>query len=231
MIEVERKYEIPLAVWPQVQQRLGEMQFIGEIDNSDYYFDTVTFTLFRQAVFVRVRNQQRIEFKYNEQADAAHTHCREEVFSLAPDPHQAAQMHALFARFLPGWHPARTAQERLARNVLHELARIENHRTRYSWQGLIVCVDRVARLGDFLEIEAQCQQEEEIPQALSRIERVTEGLALPEVRVGYVERWLRLYRPQVYAFGKYQEEPDAGAWATGVGGKNVQNHSQGQQAD
>ncbi len=208
MIEVELKFEIAPAAWPQLEQHLAGMQFVCQVRNSDRYYDTADFDLLSQAVFVRVRNQARLECKFNERAAPAHTDCTERAFPLAPEPGQASEMNALFSRFLPGWRSARTVHEALAHNGLLELARIENHRTQYAWEDLVVCVDRVEGLGDFLEIETQCREERETEQALARLERVVVGIALRPVRVGYVERWLRIHHPQAYVRGNYQEEPE-----------------------
>jgi adenylate cyclase class IV len=206
MIEVELKFEITPAAWPQLEQQLATMQFVRQLRNSDLYYDTADFDLLSQAVFVRVRNQARLEFKFNERAAPAHTHCTEQAFSLAPEPGQVAQMNALFSRFLPGWRRAMTVHEALAHNSLREVAQIENHRTQYAWEDLIVCLDRVEGLGDFLEIEMQCREERETHQALAQLERVAVGFALRPVRVGYVERWLQKHNPQAYLRGNYQEE-------------------------
>jgi adenylate cyclase class IV len=207
MIEVELKFEIPSAAWPQLEQRVAEMQFVCQVRNSDVYYDTADFRLLSQAIFVRVRNQARLECKFNERAAPAHTHCTEHTFSLSPGPEHVSQMNALFSRFLPGWQDAKTVHEAIAQNGLREMAHIENLRTQYAREDLIVCVDRVEGLGDFLEIEIQCREERETQQALVRLERMAAGIALKPVRVGYVERWLQKHHPQVYQRGKYHEEP------------------------
>lgn len=207
MIEVELKFEITPATWPQLEQHLAEMQFVRQVRNSDHYYDTADFRLLSQAVFVRVRNQARLECKFNERAEPAHTHCTERAFSLVPEPEQASQMNALFSRFLPGWRCANTVHEAIAHNGLCVMVHIENHRTQYALEDMIVCVDRVEGLGDYLEIETQCREERETQQALVRLEGMAAGIALRPVRVGYVERWLQKHHPQVYQRGKYQEEP------------------------
>jgi adenylate cyclase class IV len=208
MIEVELKFEITPTARPQLEKQLARMQLARHLRNSDIYYDTADFNLLSQAVFVRVRNHTRLEFKFNEQAAPEHTHCTERAFSLVPESRQAQEaqeMHALFSRFLPGWRSAETVSEALSHNGLIELARIENRRVQYAWENLVVCMDQVEGLGDFLEIETQCNEESETHQALARLEHMAAGLDARPVRVGYVERWLQKHHPQAYKRGKYHE--------------------------
>ena len=57
LIEVELKYEVPRESQRRVQEYLRQTIFRGVVENRDTYYDTSTFTLLQQAVFVRVRNQ------------------------------------------------------------------------------------------------------------------------------------------------------------------------------
>ena len=76
MIEVELKFETTPAAWPQLEKQLATMQLVRHLRNSDIYYDTANFDLLSQAVFVRVRNHARLEFKFNEQAASAHERTR-----------------------------------------------------------------------------------------------------------------------------------------------------------
>lgn len=69
---------------------------------------------------------------------------------------------------------------------------------------MLLCVDHVEGLGDFLEVEIQCEEETDTSQALSRLQYFIADLALQPLPVGYVELWLRLHHPQIYQQGKYQ---------------------------
>jgi adenylate cyclase class IV len=205
MIEVEVKFELLPKAWSQFKEHFAAMQFVRRVRNSDIYYDTPRFDLLRQAVFVRVRNQQWLEFKFNAQAAPTHIQSTERSFALNLHPSQAEEMHALFARFLPRWCAAAAPEEALHCNGLRELARIENHRTQYSYENLIICVDQVEGLGNFVEIEMQCEEDSDIQQAIARVQDLAAGFAARQVRVGYVELWLQRYHPQAYRLGKYQE--------------------------
>lgn len=208
MIEVELKFEIVSGSWKELQANLDVMPLarcIEHIKNVDTYYDTAGFDLLQQAVFVRIRNHAQLEFKFNEQAATVHIQSTERVFSLMPEPHQAEEMNALFSRFLPQWRSADTVEEALHKNSLIELAHIENRRVQYAYDDLVICVDQVEGLGDFLEIEKQCEEGSDTSQAEARVHCFASDFATRQVRVGYVELWLQKHHPQAYQRGKYQE--------------------------
>ncbi len=204
MIEVELKF----AITPDSRARLETyLETIGCarcLHNSDIYYDTSSYDLFSQAVFVRVRNRQRLEFKFNEQAAPEHLFCTERAFPLKARRGRLAEMNRLFAGFLPRWQAMRTIGEALSENGLIELARIENSRAEYRYENLVVCADHVEGLGDFLEIETQCEVESETPRAIEQVQAFAAGLDARQVHIGYVELWLQKYLPRAYLQGKYQ---------------------------
>lgn len=204
MIEVELKFAITADSHARLERYLATVECARRLHNSDIYYDTPSFDLLSQAVFVRVRNQQRLEFKFNEQAAPAHLFCTERAFSLAAGPGQVVEMNKLFAGFLPRWQAADTVGEALHRNGLIELARIENQRAEYRNENLVLCVDNVEGLGDFLEIETQCEEESGTRQAIEQVQAFAAGLEARQVHIGYVELWLQKHRPRAYRQGKYQ---------------------------
>jgi adenylate cyclase, class 2 len=206
MIEVELKFAIAPDSRARLEKYLAMTGSARRLRNSDTYYDTPTFDLLSQAVFVRVRNQQRLEFKFNEQAAPEHLSCVERTFSLASEQGKLAGMNTLFARFLPRWRAAGTIGAALHQNGLIELVRIENQRTEYSYENLLVCVDHVEGLGDFLEVETLCEEGSETRQAIEQVQAFAAGLDAQQVHVGYVELWLQKYHPSAYRQGKYQEE-------------------------
>jgi adenylate cyclase class 2 len=206
MIEVELKFAIAPASRARLEKYLATIGFAHRLHNSDTYYDTPAFDLLGQAVFVRVRNQQRLEFKFNEQAAPEHLSCTERAFSLASEPRQLAEMNSLFAGFLPRWRTAGTVNEALHENGLIELAQIKNRRVEYIYENLVICLDHVEGLGDFLEIETQCAEESETRQAIEQVQGFASGVEARQVHVGYVELWLQKYHPYAYRQGKYQEE-------------------------
>src|SRR5579872_7579470 len=77
MIEVELKFEFPSIARTLLMEKieaLPSVRRLGQINNSDIYYDTANFDCLRQAVFIRIRNRARLEVKFHDYADPAHTH-------------------------------------------------------------------------------------------------------------------------------------------------------------
>lgn len=203
MIEVELKYELSAELLPKLRERLQTMTFKGIVHNLDRYYDTARFDLLQQAVFVRVRNDLQLEFKFNETADIAHFQSTERVFALFPDAN-AEKMNALFTRFLPEWAASSSFSEAVTKNNLIELARINNTREGYVDGAIHLSIDHVEGLGDFLEVEMQYEEDADTSEALALLRNFLADLDAEQIKVGYVELWLRIHNPQTYQLGKYQ---------------------------
>jgi adenylate cyclase, class 2 len=214
MIEVELKFELPYKAEAMLSARLEAQPSctrLGQTIYADTYYDTPGFDCLQQAVFLRIRNQTHLDIKYHERADPAHLHCSEQTFPLSTNPLQIKAMNELCARFLPAWQEARTIEDALHHNGLVPFVRLKNRRTRYKYEHLTLCVDHVAGLGSFFEIETCCRHESEVREAQTRLHDFVDALDLPilrQVNVGYVELWLRSHLPQVYRLGVYRTEDD-----------------------
>jgi adenylate cyclase class IV len=214
MIEVELKFEIVSGSWKFLKEKLDALpsaRRLKQVENVDRYYDTTSFDLLQQAVFVRVRNHAQLEFKFNEQVEAAHIQCTERVFPLQSRRQQVQELNSLFSHFLPQWYQVSTVKEAIQKKSLIVLASIKKKRVQYAYEDLLLSIDHVEGLGDFFEVEAQCEEGTETNQAIMRLQRFVSDLALPTLRpvhVGYVELWLRLHHPQVYLLGKYRVEDE-----------------------
>src|SRR6202022_3998309 len=83
MIEVELKFEIPTASRALLQEKIGtvaSVRQLGQIDNSDIYYDTANFDCLQQAVFIRIRNGARLELKFHTYADPANKNSTDALF-------------------------------------------------------------------------------------------------------------------------------------------------------
>lgn len=208
MIEVELKFGIPSTSRALLEEKIGSLssvRLLGQIDNSDIYYDTANFDCLRQAVFIRIRNRARLELKFHDYADPAHTHSTERSFRLPSEPPQMKEMNMLCSRFVPGWREVDSVEEAICLNGLLEFAHIANRRTQFVHENLLLCLDDVEGLGDFFEIETVCEEESDIERALARLHSFVADLDFPNlqpVKTGYVEQWLRLHRSPVYQLRK-----------------------------
>jgi adenylate cyclase class IV len=203
MIEIELKCELSPELLEQVHRKVREMEFLGTGHNHDIYYDTPTWDLLRRAIFVRVRNGRQLEFKYNEAIDPEHRQANERVFPLPSSPAEIDRMNALFSSFLPAWRSASSFEEARQLNDLSELVTIDNTRQAYASEHIAVSIDHVEGLGDFLEIETNCEEGTDTSQAEARLHTFVSNLPVQHIRVGYVELWLAKHNPAAYEVGQY----------------------------
>lgn len=212
MIEVELKFALPANLRASLEATLDavpDLQRLAPVKNIDTYYDTSDFSCLQQAVFLRIRDNDRLEVKYHEQDDPSHMHATERVFPLTADAPALQELNTLCACFIPAWRGANTVEATLATNGLSAFVHIEKRRTRYVNERLDLCLDEVVDLGDFFEVEIICPDETGIEQAQAQLYTFVDTLALPtlsSVSIGYVELWLRSHLPHVYRLGKYQTE-------------------------
>jgi adenylate cyclase class IV len=203
LIEVELKCELSPRLLEKVRQKIQGMQFRGTVYNHDIYYDTPTWDLLRRAVFVRVRNNQKIEFKYNEDAPQEHKLAFERVFPLQPSPPELDRLNSLFAYFLPTWTPATSFEDALTKNNFVQLVSINNTREAYADEHIDLSIDHVKGLGDFLEVETQCEEAAETTDAQARLQAFVADLHVQHIKVGYVELWLYKHNQEAYQAGRY----------------------------
>lgn len=204
MLEVELKCDLSSASWPRLQEKLRATKFCERVINYDVYYDTRSFDLLRQAVFVRVRNHRQLQFKFNTEQDTSHTQCTEQEFSLPLDPFSTEEVNGLFARFLPEWITGFRFEKALEKNGLTELAFIENDRETYSMNNMYISIDHVTELGNFLEIEIHSQEGGNTGEALTKLQTFASDINIEPVNLGYVEMWLRKHNYLAYQQGRYR---------------------------
>jgi adenylate cyclase class IV len=203
LIEAELKCRLTTKVRRKLDTYLQAIQRQGQVHNLDIYYDTASWSLLQRAVFVRIRNQLKLEFKFNEQAEQLHVQCTERVFPLAVDGKAMEQMNGLFASFLPDWHSASDMATAIASNGLIELARIDNRREVYTNGSLELSIDSVTGLGDFLEMEIRCTEGSAAEEALVTLQNLAADLHAEHIQVGYVELWLYEHNLAAYQAGRY----------------------------
>ncbi len=203
LIETELKCKLSPELFSKLQKKLQQLRFDGTVHNIDTYYDTSDFALLKQAVFVRVRNNKQLDFKFNEKIVKVHGQSTERTFSLPLSVDKAEKMNALFTRFLPCWQSSPTVETAFKENGLIELARIDNRRDAHSGNKVYVSIDHVAGLGDFLEVETHNEEGADTTKAVARLQNFVADLDVQHINVGYVELWLLEHNPLAYELGQY----------------------------
>ncbi len=201
MIEVELKYKLkkfPKVDFPLVEERKEE----------DIYYDTSNYDLLRNGNFLRIRNQEKIDFKLSTN-DLTHLYCKETRFSFKPFP--SAEITEVFSSLnLP---ISCDNYEKFTKNLIVLAPIIKKRKTYKIDDNITMVLDEIDNLGYFLEIEYDLEQdsisEEEgkmYKEILTKV--LTDNLLLEEtderISIGYVELYLKKYNIEAYRLGLYQ---------------------------
>jgi adenylate cyclase class 2 len=203
LIEIELKCALTPQILEKVQAKTQTMEFKGTVRNQDMYYDTPTWDLLKRAVFVRVRNRRMVEFKFNENIDLTHRQSTERSFPLLSSSESIEKMNALFSYFLPTWVATASFDDAVKQNGLIELASVDNTREEYTGEGIVLSIDHVKGLGNFLEVETHAEEGTNTDRAQKRLQAFVSDLDVQYIKVGYVELWLLEHNPEAYAAGRY----------------------------
>jgi adenylate cyclase class IV len=216
-IEVEFKFQV---LEPEKVLFLEKLEFKGEKRVDDVYLDTKTADLFKRGIFIRIRNNKTLDFKFNpEQFDllpgeGIHEQCMEYNFSLPLHENDLPKLNEVLGMLsLPS----------IAKADLHELRKqnqwidsqvFNKTRKRYAKPPFEYCLDEVENFGTFLEIEATTQDPEEAERLKEQIRQESQELGLKLITTGYNELWWKKNNPEIYWQGKFLLEEDKPAKKT-----------------
>lgn len=203
MIEIELKYKLksfPKVEFPLIEERVEE----------DIYYDTKNYDLLRNGNFLRIRNQQKIDFKLSTN-DFTHLYCKETRFSFIPFP--SKKIEEVFHNL--NLDISCSSYEEF-KEKLPVLAPIIKERRTYKISDSITMVlDEIDALGYFLEIEYDVEQDSITEEEGKKYEEILRNILKEnhlltdddkKVTIGYVELYLKENNIDAYHLGLYQEK-------------------------
>ena len=208
-LEIEYKAALPdeVNISEIVKELLGDkFRLIRSPWQKDDYFDTSSKVLFRNGVFVRIRDSKMFEIKYNPDLnDKSHMLSNEYKFQLPLRRESEKDIGDFLIRFTSNSRPNRGKLEEF--NVttpfgLSHFLTISKDRIEYQSKSISIFVDTIADLGSFLEIEVKRGS------LRKKIETLLNKYGLQHLTTGYVELYLRKYDYQTYLKGKYLLQGD-----------------------
>jgi predicted adenylyl cyclase CyaB len=81
---------------------------------------------------------------------------------------------------------------------------IQNRRHVYQLGELAICLDQIAGLGTFVEVEQMCEEGANTQQARRNIEQFVADIGGRPLSAGYVEMALERTQPEIYQKGQYR---------------------------
>jgi adenylate cyclase class IV len=211
-VEVELKFQVLDAM--QMEKFLSNLRFIDEKRVVDVYLDTKEGSLFKKGLFVRIRDDKKLDFKFNltdfqdQNKLSRHESCSEFSFTLPLLEDSVVPINEIcqILNFEKIVKP--DLSEFKNKNELIDSMTIDKARRRYNDGKFEYCFDDVKELGKFIEIELMASPEDNLEEIKNEMRERLSGLQLKLITTGYNEVYWRKYDFNLYLKGRYLFEED-----------------------
>lgn len=210
-IEIELRFELTNP--SQLPSFLALFEKIRQSRDIDIYLDTSEAILYQHGIFIRVRNNGTLDFKFNRQCLdnpnlAIQDYCEEHTFELPLQAKDLGKINELLKSL--DLHSIQTADLELlkANNHFGIHYCIDKRREVYKSEGFTICVDTVADLGTFLEIELMAKDIENLAVVKQQMLNLIKGLDVIPLSTGYGTLLLRKKDFAHYLLGRFVLEED-----------------------
>ncbi len=207
VIEVELKFQILDEI--QVREFVKNLKFISRRKIVDKYLDTKNADLYKKGLFIRIRDDNNMDFKHNlEDTECKHEHCEEHSFSLPLTIDSLVSINKICRVLSLNNIMNPNIEEFMARNNL--IVSITNDKTRevYRDEKFEFCLDDVKGLGKFIEIEMHAAKEDDLEKIKDAMRERIRGLKIKLITTGYNELYWKKNNSDIYRQGKYHLEED-----------------------
>lgn len=211
-IEVELKFQILNG--NQIKNFLKNLIFLKKKQEVDVYLDTPNGDLYKKSIFIRIRNNKTLDFKYslavieNRKKINKDENFEDYSFSLPLTKSSLLKINQICK--VLGLQRMKTLNlERFkANNHLINSITIDKIREKYKDKKFEYCVDGVKELGRFLEIETLVSTEEESKKLMKEMRNKVKRLKLKEITTGYCGLYWRKHNFNLYRQARYILEED-----------------------
>lgn len=211
-IEVELKFQI--LDKDQLEGFLKKLKFINAGRMVDVYLDTKEGGLYKKGIFVRIRDNKKLEIKFNLDAFqnqnglSRHEECSEFSFPLPLTQNSIDNINKVFRTLNLKKISIPSIEELKNKNNLTDSMIIDKIRRKYTDGKFEYSFDNVKELGEFIEIEFLASKEDNLREIKNEMREILKGLKLKLITTGYNEVYWRKYNFNLYLQGRYLFEED-----------------------
>lgn len=211
-IEVELKFQI--LDEDEMEEFARSLNFINEKRVIDTYLDTEEGNLYKRGIFIRIRNGNQIDFKFN--LDALknkneinrHEHCDELSFPLPLPQNSVAPINKICEILGLKGIIEPNIEELKTKNNLIDSVIIDKIRKDYTDKKFNYSLDKVDKLGKFIEIEFMASKDDDIEKVKDEMRDKLKNLKLKLITAGYTEVYWHKFNFNLYLQGRYLFEED-----------------------
>jgi adenylate cyclase, class 2 len=211
IIEIELRYRI--LDQEQIASFLATAQLLHTKRIIDTYLDTAERILWRQGIYIRIRNNKKLDIKFNRACLQDATierldHCEEHSFALPLETEKLHVLNELLTNLKLKTLPTADLQILKSFNGFETHYVIDKARTSYTYKSFTIVIDEIKDLGTFLEIELMANNENNIEKVKRDMRAALVGLKLEPIRSGYCELIVKKHDFDCYLQGRYVLEED-----------------------
>ena len=210
-IEIELRYEVLKP--EQLSSFLASFEKLHQKHDIDIYLDNPQSLLYQKGIFIRIRNGKKLDIKFNratlENPDLAiQDYCQEYSFALPLKKKELNKLNELLISL--DLKPIEVADFEHLKNAnnFDEHYRVDKIRTSYKYDSFTICLDEVADLGIFLEVELMASTIEDLAAVKQQMQQLIKGLDLAPLKTGYGTLLLRKKDFEHYLMGRFILEED-----------------------
>lgn len=203
-IEIELRYEI--IDESSLSKFLAPLPLLSKKRIVDIYLDTPTAELIERGIYIRLRNNHKLDIKFNracldDPTLEMQAYCEEYSFEIP----LVAEELTLFNKINDdlGLKKASTLEEYKALNSLSDHRTVDKTRTTYSIADFSLAIDEVQDLGTFLELELLSNSIDAIDSVTNQMKDLLSTLQLKPLRTGYDSLILRKHNFPHYLKGRF----------------------------
>lgn len=209
--EIELRYEVLDP--SQLPSFVAPFKLLHQKCDIDVYLDNPSALLYQKGIFIRVRNGKKLDIKFNraclESPDLAiQDYCEEYNFAL---PLQEADLEKLNSLLVSlDLQPVPTADFELLKSInnLGTHYFVDKNRASYQCEAFTLCIDTVADLGTYLEMELEADSLDNLAATKQKMQHLLARLSLAPLKTGYGTLLLRKNNFKHYLLGRFILDED-----------------------
>ena len=211
-IEVELKFQILDDL--QIRNFTKQLSFIEKRHIVDVYLDTESAQLYKKGVFIRIRNNKKLDFKFNPEdwenpnKFSDHTHCDEYSFPFPLRPSAKNKINKILNILQLNCISRSHIDELKKANRLVDSVTIDKKREIYQDEIFLYSYDKVKELGTFLEIEHHAKEADNLDEIKKQMRERLKDLNLKLITTGYNELYWKKNNFDIYLSGRFLLDED-----------------------
>ena len=205
-IEIELRYEVQEP--DQLSSFLASFEKLHQKHDIDIYLDDPQAMLYQKGIFIRIRNDKKLDFKFNRACLdnpelAIQDYCEEHSFELPLQVGDIEKINELLISLKLAPIKIADLDHLTSVNNLNAAYTVDKMRTSYKHESFIIAIDEVADLGTFVEIELMANSIDNLASVKQSMEQLLKGLNLKPLKTGYGTLLYRKNNFKHYLLGRF----------------------------